>query len=245
MRKAEEEKARRGEEEKRRENPWIPSPFSFSPLLLFSLSPLLFACLAVGCESGFGSRRQGDPLLGIQTPATPQPAPIPPSSTPPAQASAGQVPPLPATYSAPGTVPVAGGETATPENGRDLRMTTSPLSPTSLPTSGAARGVAPAVTVGNPEPVPPAGTTANLATSPPLGAASNIRTFDDAQRYLKQRGVSFQRFEMEEDGRWKFECSIPNPANPKIGKTYVTNTKFSDPLSAMQAVIGQIEQSPR
>jgi len=225
------------------------------------LVPLLF-CVLVGCESNFGTRlQQGDPLLGIHT--------APPSPTTPStpnsamvQATSGPIPPLPASYTAPGTAPVASGETAVSENPRDLRMTGNPVAPASpysnsgdRGTSGAARGVAPAVRVGNPEPAPTPGTTANLATAPAAGtmanaatasagasSSANIRTYEDAQQFLKQHGVTWQRIS-QDDGEWKFACGIPNPSNPHVNRTYQTSRPFPDLLSAMRAVIAQIEQT--
>jgi hypothetical protein len=207
-----------------------------------------------GCESGFGSRQQqGDPMLGIHS----QPTPVPASGSannPSAQASSGTIPPLPSSYTTPGTAPVAGGETGTAENARDLRMTTETVAPASQPSTGAARGVAPGVTVGNPEPANP-GSTSNLVTPPtsgvsmppttpppPAGSAGTIRTYEDAQRFLKQHGVNWQRLSGD-DGEWKFACGIPNPSNPHVNKTYQTSKPFPDYLSAIRAVITEIEQA--
>jgi hypothetical protein len=219
------------------------------------LSAVVLIVLA-GCESGFGSKREGDPLVGIHG----SPAPVPVTGTtnnPTAKASAGPIPQLPASYNAPGTAPMAGGDTATSENARDLRMTTDTVTPASLPSAGAARGVAPGVTVGNPEPAQP-GTTSNLATPPvvgglgtaasapppPGGGAANIRTYEDAKRFLDQHGVNWQKLSGDE-GEWKFACGIPNPSNPHINKNYETKKPFPDYLSAMRAVIAQIEETPR
>lgn len=214
----------------------------------------LFICLAIGCESGWSSRQQSDPLLGIQSTPKPIGAPSAPSN-PTVQASSGPIPPMPASYTAAGTTAVAGGEMATPENPREIRMTGDTISPTSLP-SAAARGAAPAVNIGNPE---PASVGANTALAPtPVsggpgtpapaspsssGSAGDIRTYEDAQRFLKQHGVTWQRMSGDGD-EWKFACGIPNPSNPHINKTYQTSKPFPDLLSAMRAVIAQIEQTP-
>jgi hypothetical protein len=167
---------------------------------------------------------------------------------------------MPAAYTASGPAAVAGGEMATPENARDLRMAGDAVAPPVLPAGGAARGVAPGVIVGNPEPAgtdstsrltpAAAGTLQPLgapmpAPPPPGTAAANVRTFDEAQQFLKQHGVNWQRLDMEDDGRWKYECSIPNPANSRMNRTYQTSRPFPDPLSAIRAVITQIEQVPR
>jgi hypothetical protein len=236
------QKGRKGEEEKRREGERTSSfrlLFSSSPLLLFSLS----LCGAAGCESGFGSRQQSDPLLGIHA----APKPLEQSSAPSnalAQATSGPIPAMPSSYSAPSTAPVAGGETATPEHPRDLRMAGSSTSPANAPSAGAARGTAPVVSVGNPEPAPAAAAAASLTNQPiplPGGSAATIRTYEDAQQFLKQQRVSWQRLDME-DGQWKFECGVPNPSNPQINRHYATSRAFPDPLSAIREVITQIEK---
>jgi hypothetical protein len=215
--------------------------------------PFALVCLAAGCESNFGVRQQGDPLLGIHA-APRQLEPSTPPSNATAQATSGPIPPMPSSYTATGTAPVAGGETATPENPRNLRMagdTLAPPPPSPSLTGGngagaaAARGASPSVNVGNPEPVPPVGTTANLATSSGSSvSAANIRTYEDAQQFLKQHHVTWQRMS-QDDGEWKFACGIPNPSNPHVNKTYQTNRPFPDLLSAMRAVIAQIEQAPQ
>jgi hypothetical protein len=196
-------------------------------------------------------------MLGIQTPPAPVPAPGAPSTgNPTAQASSGPIPPLPSTYASTGTVPVAGGETATPDKPRDLRMTGDTSSTATLPAGGAARGAAPGIVVGNPEPTP-SGAVSNLANpsasggigvpsalpAAPSGSAADIRTYEDAQRYLKQKGVNWQSLKGDE-GRWSFSCGIPNPSNPHMNKTYRTRREFPDYLSAIREVIAEIEQTP-
>jgi hypothetical protein len=211
---------------------------------IFSLALI---CIAAGCESGFGSKHLGDPLLGINAAPKSPASSSTPSNTATAQATSGPVPPLPSSYTSPGTAPMAVGETATPENPRPLRMAADTVSPAAVPVAGAARGAAPAVTVGNPEPAPapaPASTTANLTKPPvplPSGSAANIRTYEEAQQFLKQQRVSWQRLDME-DGQWKFECGVPNPSNPRMNRHYATSRAFPDALSAMREVITQIEK---
>lgn len=221
--------------------------------LLLSAAVLL---ASIGCESGFGGRPKSDPFFGTNTPPAPVPAPSAPSNAP-AVASSGPIPPLPATYTGPGTVPMAGGETATTEDPRSLRMTGDPFTPASNPGTGAVRGTAPGVTVGNPEPAQ-GGAISNLANPPSFGtlgaptpspaapstSATNIRTYEDAQNYLKQHGVNWQRLSGDE-GEWKFSCGIPNASNSHVSKTYSTKRAFPDSLSAIRAVIAEIEQTPR
>jgi hypothetical protein len=222
--------------------------------LLFPASCFL-VCLVFGCESGLGSQVQGDPFMGVRAaPKATQTVGVP--NNPPIQPASGPIPAMPSSNSAPGTAPIAGGETATPESSREMRIPGDPVSPASLPSAGAARGAAPAVNIGNPEPAQ-TGTTANLpmtpasaglgmpapAPAPTGGTADNIRTYEDAQRILKQHGVSWQRMSGEGDD-WNFSCGIPNPSNPHINRTYQTSRPFPDLLSAMRAVIAQIEQTP-
>ena len=206
---------------------------------------LFLFCLAAGCEGSFGARQLNDPMLGIS--AAPKPGAQPSAAgNAVAQATSGPipVPPMPASYTAPGTAPVASGETATPENPRDLRMTGGSIAASNAPAAGAARGAAPAVTVGSPEPAP-AGTTANMMKPPapsPTGSAANIRTYEEAQQFLQQQRVSWQRLDMD-DGQWRFECGVPNPSNAQINRHYATSRAFPDPLSAIREVITQIEKN--
>jgi hypothetical protein len=88
--------------------------------------------------------------------------------------------------------------------------------------------------LGTPTPAPP----------PPGGGAANIRTYEDAQLFLKQHAVNWQRLSGDE-GEWKFACGIPNPSNPRINTTYQTSRSFPDYLSAIREVIAEIEQKAR
>lgn len=130
--------------------------------------------------------------------------------------------------------------------------------PAGSSSSGAARGAAPIVNVGNPQPVPLIGSTTSMPATPAFtgvgnpvpasppagGSAANIRTYEEAQQYLKTHRVSWQRMSGDGD-EWKFSCGIPNPSNSHVNKTYQTNQPFPDLLSAMRAVIAQIEQTPQ
>jgi len=221
-------------------------------LLLSAVVLIVFA----GCESGFGNRREGDPLVGIHS-GPKAVAEAGGTSNPPAQPAAGPIPAMPSSYTTPGTAPVAGGETATSEDARNLRLTTDTVSPTSPSSTGAVRGTAPGIIVGNPEPALPNNTsnlarppasggvaTPSPAPPPPGGAAANIRTYEEAQQFLKQHGVNWQRLSGDE-GEWKFACGIPNPSNPRVNRTYQTSKAFPDYLSAIRDVIAGIEQESR
>jgi hypothetical protein len=74
----------------------------------------------------------------------------------------------------------------------------------------------------------------------PLGAA-RAGSFEQAQSQLTTRGVIWQRLETVGDhGDWKFACSVPNPQNRLISRTYEATAR--DPLSAIQAVLDQISK---
>jgi hypothetical protein len=88
--------------------------------------------------------------------------------------------------------------------------------------------------LGTPAPAPP----------PPGGTAANIRSYEDAQLFLKQHAVNWQKLSVDE-GEWKFACGIPNPSNPRVNTNYQTDKPFPDYLSAIRAVIVQIEQASR
>lgn len=210
-------------------------------VLLSAAALLLF----VGCEGTLGKRLQAnDPLLGSHAPP-PNPAPIPPPNNTATQAAAAteQIPPLPSSISAPGTAAVAAGEMATPESGRELRITGGAAAPPGQLTGSSARGAAPVVSVGTPEPATP-GSTSRLPAAAPTTVA-NIRTFEDAQQFLKQHGVTWQRLDGEDDGRWQFQCSIPNPKTPNTSRIFKTDGPCADSLAALRAVIAKIEQQPR
>ena len=211
--------------------------------------------IAAGCE-GFPSRQQHDPMLGIPNPPQPVAAPGAPANLPAQAAAVVPTPPaLPSIYAAAGPASLASGETATPENGRDLRIPGDASTPTSLPGTAAARGVAPGITVGGPVPATN-GSTSHLApvpvsaapipqpgvsTAPASGGAG--MTFEQAQRLLKQYGVNWQRLDME-DGQWKFECSVPNPSNPSVSRHFFTTKPFPNEVLAIREVIDQIEKDP-
>jgi hypothetical protein len=64
--------------------------------------------------------------------------------------------------------------------------------------------------------------------------------FEQAQAQLAQRGVIWQALQAGERGEWKFTCSIPNPQNPKLRRTY--EAQGADYLSAMRAVLEKIDK---
>jgi hypothetical protein len=222
-----------------------------------------------GCESDYGAK-QGDPFVGIHgqpIPAAPTPA-ASGGSTGGTQTAGGGVPPIPGTHSLNSQAALAGGTLPAPENPRsDLRMDVTPIVPTGS-TGSAARGAAPSnVQVGGPEPVPettsrltpianaggggapqPGGAVTTGAPMPaapvPLARSASSMTFEEAQQYLKQRGVIWQRLETWGDqGQWKFRCSVPLPGTTGLNRTYETESPgAADPLTAMRTVIDKIEK---
>jgi hypothetical protein len=74
-----------------------------------------------------------------------------------------------------------------------------------------------------------------------LANGGQITSYEQAQAQLAARGVSWQRLETWGDqGDWKFSCSIPNPQNRFISRTY--EAQAHDYLSAMRAVLDQINK---
>jgi hypothetical protein len=223
-----------------------------------------------GCESDYGVK-QGDPFVGIHgqpTPAAPTPAGSG-GSTAGTPTANGGVPAMPGTHSLTSQAALAGGTLPAPENPRsDLRMDVAPVVPTGSP-GGAARGAAPSnVQVGGPEPVPE--TTSRLTPiaagggAPPSGSAVTPgvptpaalvplarspggMTFEEAQQYLNQRGVIWQRLETWGDqGQWKFRCSVPLPGSTGLNRTYETESPgAADPITAIRTVIDKIEKDQR
>lgn len=221
-----------------------------------------------GCENNY-AQRQVDPFMGIHASSIPGP-PSPATGSGGAAATQTASVGLPGTHTMTSPAALAGGNLPAPESPRgDLRMDVAPVVPASLPGGAAARGAAPSgVQVGGPEPVPES--TSRIASLPaaggggfqPVGAvtpgtptpAASVplttpvanMSFEEAQKYLKQRGVIWQRLETWGDqGQWKFQCSLPIPGSPNINRTYVTDPLPSDPLTAVRIVLDKIEKDQR
>jgi hypothetical protein len=74
-----------------------------------------------------------------------------------------------------------------------------------------------------------------------LASTGRGLTFEQAQAQLAARGVSWQRLETWGDrGDWKFSCSIPNPQNHAISRTYEATAHT--PIAAVQAVLDQLSK---
>ncbi len=215
------------------------------------LLPVVVLLALGGCESGFGARQGGDPLLGIHAPPTPaQSVGDDAAST---RAAANTLPPLPASPSVPNQAALASGTKQTPDDPRhELRITTPPVVPVSSP--GGAPGT---VRVDGPVPIPdstsrtmPVPPAASAGTRPPSGAVApppaSITTFEEAQQHLKRLGVVWQRLDEVGPEQWKFQCSLPISGQKNLNRTYETQTPLPrDPLSAIRAVIDKIEKDQR
>jgi hypothetical protein len=61
---------------------------------------------------------------------------------------------------------------------------------------------------------------------------------------IRSRGATWVRLETwGDEGEWKFSCSIPNPANMHLRRTY--EARAGDPVSAVRAVIEQMDSERR
>ena len=209
-------------------------------LLLVALCGLLFGCA--------GDRRTpaGDPLLGGAAPGTvnPQAAAPPSNPTPVASApnlAAPGVPPLPPINPTSSNAALASGGSPLLDGGRDLRIGDPHA------TGGTAGWSAPptATPVSTP-PGPPAVQPASQRSPVYAGGfgptpSARIVSYEQSQAYLASRGVNWQRLETFGDqGEWKFSCSIPNPQNRNISRTY--EGKARDYLSAIRVVIDQMSR---
>ena len=209
-----------------------------SCLLLVALGGALSGCA--------GDRRAaaGDPLLGGAPPgvANPQAAAPPSNPTPVASApnlAAPAVPPLPPINPTSSNAALASGGPPPLDGGRDLRIG-DPHAAGGTAGWSAPPGAAPVSTPPGPPPVQPASQqrpvyAGNFA---PM-ASARIVSYEQSQAYLASRGVNWQRLETFGDqGEWKFSCSVPNPQNRNISRTY--EGKAHDYLSAIRVVIDQM-----
>src|SRR6516164_7812361 len=200
-------------------------------------------CLFLGLTGCAGTNplTGDDPLLGKSAaiplgnkpvvPAVPQPA--------------ASVPPLPApnVNASTGTAALASGVTPSVDGRHNLRIDDP------APVAGAASWVGQPPPGGAPvlqRPEPLAGEASPRAerSSPySVGLVNRARviTYEQAQEQLKTRSLLWQRLEMVADqGKWKFSCSVPNPQNRMINRTYEA-TADTD-LGAIQAVLDQLDK---
>jgi hypothetical protein len=156
-----------------------------------------------------------------------QPAPAPARSS---------LPPLAAPTSASSTAALASGGNLNPLDPRpDLRAAPPPGS---VPRAGAAGATlrAPEFT---PASQPPQVTA--VGGFRPVGAGSQATTFEQLQQALRARSA-WQRLETLGEGQWRFTCSVANPQNPNVRRTYEATA--ADPVTAMRATLEQIDRRP-
>lgn len=173
-----------------------------------------------GCATDAGSAG-ADPLLGAASarPMAQAAGPPPGTATP--------LPRLPAPASLTSTAALASGTPAVPDSGQDLRIADAYRRPEVAP---------PGATVLR----PPEGVFQPVATPGTLAGAAPI-TYEQAEAKLVARGATWQRLETTgAPAEWKFTCSVPNPQNPTINRTY--EARGRDPVSAIHAVVQQIDK---
>jgi hypothetical protein len=211
--------------------------------------PVLLLCASCSNDSRV---RDNDPLTG-GGPAIPARG-----ETPAATASAPKtsVPPLPAPSSATSNAALAGGAFQPLDPTRDLRIGDS--KPNATPDNWRGPTTAAGATLNAPQPANDARSSGQMVSQPKATARSEIRpvsslvqaagshgaSTDALMALLQARGVTFQRLETSGDNlEWKYSCSVPNPANPNIRRTY--EARGRDPRSAMAAVLKQMDQEQR
>ncbi|MFN4260739.1 MAG: hypothetical protein ACK4RK_15690 [Gemmataceae bacterium] len=197
--------------------------------------------LALGCAQSPAPRRLGDPMLGSSptAPLSHHPVSVPAGS---GTASAPAVPGFPTSNAA-----LASGMTRPLSTGGDARIAppapgtapgwqgVQPASPPSVSSPAAPVNGSPL-----PQPVPAQPPAAVLARGV-APTAAQVATYEQAQAILTARGVRWQRLETWGDkGEWKFTCSIPNPQNQFISRTY--EARASNDLTAIRAVLEQMER---
>jgi hypothetical protein len=190
-----------------------------------------------------------DPLLGGPPMKQPGRVAAPAPGTPIAS-----VPSLPAPATSTSTAALASGTAQPLDATHDLRIGGAGAGPVGgTPVSGAPtdgwKGQAPGgVVLRGPEtagpppsPAPPRQEPAGSGIT--LVGGARVASFEQAQAVLRARGVTRQLLELD-GGRWKFSCWIPNRQNPDINHMY-ESPPAPDPVSALQAVIDQIERELR
>jgi hypothetical protein len=196
-----------------------------------------------GCNS-MNRATNGDPLFG--------------SPPPPKKALAEGPAPNSATVTVlpPPTAPLNGASTASLASGqrqfdpdKDLRIANpNPNATAGIQGWAGPTGNAPkpdtGATLQSPQPVTPATQRETVPVSNPGNAGvARPSTFEEAKQKLEARGVLWQRLEhVNENGDWKFACSVPNRQDPRRHRTY--SAEAPDYLSAIQAVLDQIDKDP-
>jgi hypothetical protein len=71
-------------------------------------------------------------------------------------------------------------------------------------------------------------------------AGPRVTSYEQAMALLVAKGVKWRRLETIDQNQSQFSCSIPNPQNPFISRTY--EARAASDLEAIQAVIDQISK---
>jgi hypothetical protein len=200
--------------------------------------------LLAGCSTS-NNVTTADPLLGpgASRPLAQAPAA---AAAPAATAAATPLPRQAAPASLTSNAALANGVPNVPDNGQDLRIagsyqrTDAPAAPqggvmlqqpqpTFTPTSAQVPHSATA-------PAPAA------STAPAPAPISNApgSTFEQGLAALGTHHVTWQRLETVDTGGWKFSCSVPNPQNASVSRTYTATA--ADPVSALKAVLSQLDR---
>jgi hypothetical protein len=209
---------------------------------------LVLPVLAAGCAND-SRAKTGDPLTGggPEIPARSQTASAP--------APQSRVPPIPVPSSATSAAALAGGAYQPLDPTRELSIGNG----NPKPAAGTWRDPNAPVQASLTSPQPGATGTApgqltSLPTAPnrPTAQPAPIRpvttspgaSADALLALLKARGVTWYRLEnLADSGECKFSCSIPNPTNPNIRRTY--EARGQDPRAAMIAILQQIDKEGR
>jgi len=110
--------------------------------------------------------------------------------------------------------------------------------PVPLPPADAARGPAALTNASQPAPRkdPPAQASATEAT------ARQADTFEQLQQKLQDYGVTWQMLKTSgQRGEWLFACSVPNPHEPSVERTFEAKAFGPNGLAAIRAAIAEIE----
>jgi hypothetical protein len=180
----------------------------------------------------------GDPLLG----GPPTPAPLKTGQPQPTTTPVTVLPPMPAPNFSSSPAALASGPSRPSDNSRDLRIGSpqpgtdgwAGRDPSSQANGATLTGIQPSSdTVSRPDSQPVA--------NPVSLSGSQVTTNEQAQAILKSRGVIWQRLDqVANTGEWKFSCSLPNPQNPRLHRTYEATAP--DSLGATRAVLDKIEK---
>lgn len=212
---------------------------------------LVLLLLLTGC-TGDARRKDNDPLTG-DGPALPARGEARADATIPPRSS---IPPLPSPTSAASNAALADGALPSLDPTRDLRIGNRDAGAPTGAWRGPAEGTK--TTLNPPQPDPERPRQDQLTSEPKSTPRADVRPASAIQpvsgssgpgadallALLQARGVTWHRLETWGDsGEWKYSCSVPNPTNPNIRRTYEARSR--DPRSALMAVLTQMDQERR